>query len=114
MNTRDIACKLIDMLDRLCASARMMHGLRHSSDLLPLVIGKCGWMQPTKALILILDGSPLIAWGICCIKFITKHSSYSILVKEPGTKALTTGAIACIVQGIGYLVGFYISLERRT
>src|SRR5438034_4653990 len=104
MDTGDIACKLIHMLDLLCSRAGMVHGLGHRTDLLPLVIREYRRMQPSIALLLILDGSPVIAWGIGSIKLIAQHGRHRVFSKESGTKALTPGPIAFLIQRISDLV----------
>src|SRR5260221_10482355 len=104
MNTGDIARKLIHMLDLLGASAGMMHGLGHRTDLLPLVIRKGCRVQPPEALLFVLDGSPVIAWSICRIKLVAQHGGNRVFVEESGTKALAAGTITPLIQRISYFV----------
>src|SRR5262249_32200475 len=117
MNTGNIACKLIDMLHLLRPSTGMIHGLGHRTDFLPLVISKGCWMQSPKALILVLDNSPIITWSIGGIKLIPKHGRHGILGKESGPKSLTAGAIACLIQRISDFVSldpFHTEFAKQT
>src|SRR6266516_6738062 len=107
MNAGDVACKLVDMLDCLGTSACVMHGLGHRTDFLPRVIGKDCRVQPSKSLVFVLEGPPIITWSIGRVKLIAQHRRYGILVEEPGPKALAASAIASLIQGIGDLVGLY-------
>src|SRR5258708_38898717 len=104
MNTGDIARKLIHMLDLLGASAGIMHGLGHRTDLLPLVIRKGCRVQPPEALLFVLDGSPVIAWSICRIKLVAQHGGNRVFVEESGTQALAAGPMALPIPRIGYFV----------
>src|SRR6266849_6796249 len=117
MNTGDIARKLIDVFDLLGASAGMMHGLGHRTDLLPLVIRKGCRVQPPEALLFVLDGSPVIAWSICRIKLVAQHGGNRVFVEESGTKPLTASAIACLIQRVSYFVGldpFHAQFAKQT
>ncbi|HET9921284.1 MAG TPA: hypothetical protein VFQ30_15670 [Ktedonobacteraceae bacterium] len=107
VDTGDIARELVHVLDLLGTSAGVVHGLGHGADLLPLIIRECRRVQPLEALLFVLDGSPVIAWGIRRIKLVAQHGSHCVLVEEPSAKALTAGAIACLIQRISDFIGLH-------
>lgn len=105
VNTGDVASELVHVLHLLGTGAGVVHGLGHRTDLLPLVIRERRLVQPAKALLLVLDGSPVIAWRVRGVELVAKHRGYRVLVEEPRPKALTAGAVSRLVQRIGDLVG---------
>ncbi len=105
MDTGDVACELVHVLDLLGACAGVVHGLGHSADLLPFVIGERRRVQPSESLLFVLDGSPVIARSVSGIKLVAQHGGHGVFVEEPGAKALAAGAIARLIQRISDFIG---------
>src|SRR5438874_13229 len=100
METGDITRKLVSSFLLFLSLNIMMHSISNVAYLLPLIIGESCWMQSSKSLILVLDDSSIIAWGIRCVKLIAKHGRHGILRKESITKTFTAGAVTCGVDSI--------------